>query len=224
MSFFFWHNKEVSFSVLSQLFDLHSNTIKRYLSEFQEIDFLKNELFISKTSFICTKKNVLPLELIKHFKTKGIFIDILRMVYKNKYLTIECLAQQLYVSSSHLYKIIKELNYRIKIFDLELKMFPKIRITGNIFSTIYLKWSVRTLFYTDEKRKINYESEQFQRNFYTILELTFSNTFNDEQKGYYFYYQWLQAIRRIEEKDLITQSIFSKTILMEEVENKLTFY
>ncbi|PQE56319.1 helix-turn-helix domain-containing protein, partial [Enterococcus faecium] len=95
-----------------------------------------------------------------------------------------------YVSSSYLYKIIKELNCRIKIFDLELEMFPKIRITGNIFSAIYLEWSVRTLFYMDEKRKINYEIKQFQRNFCAVFELTSSNNFNDEQKGYYFYYQW----------------------------------
>lgn len=221
--FLFFHNKEVPFSILSQLFDLHNTTIKRYLSELQEIEFLKNELFISKTSVICIKKNVLPLELIKYFKANGIFIDILNMIYKNKYLTIECLAQRLYVSSSHLYKIIKELNCRIKIFDLELEMFPKIRITGNIFSAIYLEWSVRTLFYMDEKRKINYEIKQFQRNFRAVFELTSSNNFNDEQKGYYFYYQWLQAIKKIEEKDLITQSFFSKTILTEEAENKLTF-
>lgn len=138
----------------------------------------------------------MPLELIKYFKANGIFIDILNMIYKNKYLTIECLAQRLYVSSSHLYKIIKELNCRIKIFDLELEMFPKIRITGNIFSAIYLEWSVRTLFYMDEKRKINYEIKQFQRNFRAVFELTSSNNFNDEQKGYYFYYQWLQAIKK----------------------------
>ena len=100
--FLFFHNKEVPFSILSQLFDLHNTTIKRYLSELQEIEFLKNELFISKTSVICIKKNVLPLELIKYFKANGIFIDILNMIYKNKYLTIECLAQRLYVSSSHL--------------------------------------------------------------------------------------------------------------------------
>ncbi|WP_425165324.1 hypothetical protein, partial [Enterococcus faecium] len=90
--FLFFLNKEVPFSILSQLFDLHNTTIKRYLSELQEIEFLKNELFISKTSVICTNKNVLPLELIKYFKANGIFIDILNMIYKNKYLTIECLA------------------------------------------------------------------------------------------------------------------------------------
>ena len=219
--FLFFQNREVSFSNLSQLFELHNTTIRRYLIELQEIEFLKNELFISKTSVICTKKNVLPLELIKYYKANGIFVDILSMIYKNKYLTIERLAQQLYISRSHLYKIIKELNYRIKVFNLKVELFPKIRVTGDVCSVIYLEWSVKTLLYMHQQRKIDYEIKQFHQDFCTIFELTFSNNLNNEIKGYYFYYQWLQAIRKIKEEDLVAQSAFSKTILSKEAEAKL---
>lgn len=215
--YIFFKNEEISFLELSQVFSLHISTIKRYLWDLQTIDFLENELFFSKTSVRCSKKNILPLDLTTHFKINGIFIKLLKLIYTNKYLTMDGIARQLNMSSSHLYKIIRELNTRIEIFDLKLQVYPNIGLKGDELSIAYLKWLVISMC-PSEQQVFTYEIQKFQQDFCTLFDIDISKQFN-YKNSYYYYYKWLLTIKRLDgiqsiklSKIMSPQSSFSKCL------------
>ncbi|MEY8498733.1 helix-turn-helix domain-containing protein [Enterococcus avium] len=189
--YLFTNNEFVLWSDISALFKINIATVKRYVLEIK--DFLPEGVIREyRKGVICQKKIISPYELEKKYFTDDIYFKILKKITCYAYYTHETLAQDLYLSSSHLYKIISSLNESIKDMDLYIEnKNSNIVLLGNSFSIMYIKWILSTQ-NIDSTSSIEKEKAKFfLEKLFFILNIE-KSPFDKTHESFMCIYKWIE--------------------------------
>ncbi|MEB7428023.1 helix-turn-helix domain-containing protein [Enterococcus faecalis] len=132
----------ISFFALEKEFSLSSTTLKKYLDELN-LELPHNYLTLYNKEVFCEKNPVLFRKISDIYRSKGIYFKIITLINNNTSMTMEKLSQTLFISTSYLYRVIKQLCNDLNKIDLQLTRTPYLSFTGNQFSYLYLKWIVQ---------------------------------------------------------------------------------
>lgn len=132
----------VSLSALEKEFSLSSITLKKYLDEL-DLELPPEYLTLYNKEVFCEKNPVLFRKISDNYRSKGVYFKIITLINNDTSMTMEKLAQTLFISTSYLYKVIKQLCNDLNRIDLQLMRTPYLSFTGNQFSYLYLKWIVQ---------------------------------------------------------------------------------
>ncbi|EGO5074360.1 hypothetical protein H6227_002513, partial [Enterococcus faecalis] len=206
----------VSFSVLKNEFSLSSITLKKYLNELS-LELPHNYLTLYGKEVFCEKNPTIFRKISNTYRSKGIYFKIITLINSNTSMTMEKLAQTLFISTSYLYRVIRQLRNDLNKIDLQLKRTPYLSFAGNQFSYLYLKWIVQiTNLQNDSSLKndmmfLSFKKE-FSENFFCSLP---SSPDTNIDNSFFNLYIWLKLVNNTDltknfsssQMDILTSNI-----------------
>lgn len=123
--------------LLPEKLGISVTTLEKYLMELctelpsNSIKFSKNQVYINKK-----KCSLYDVQLF--YFSKSITKDILHECFFKQNVSFEKMAQNLYISNSKLFTVLKFLDKQLRKLDIQIKRTPEISINGRIESILVL--------------------------------------------------------------------------------------
>lgn len=123
------NNGEISKNQLLTIFDLSYTTLEKYLLELH-IDLPTNAIEIGKNAILINVKICSLYDAQIYYLSKSIVSDILEYCFSQNLISFERLAQNLFISPSKLFNVIKFLNAQLSPLDIYIQNSPYVVIEG----------------------------------------------------------------------------------------------
>ncbi|QGM92314.1 hypothetical protein GIR35_14210 [Enterococcus faecalis] len=131
------NNKEIDKSRLCDLLPISPTTIEKYISEMY-LELPQGSIMMRDGNFEINSKIVSFYDIQMFYLSNSVIQNILAIIFFEKKITFEMLAQKLYISSSKLFTVVKFLKKNLEELGIQIVTSPYVSIKGSSESILVL--------------------------------------------------------------------------------------
>lgn len=164
------NNKGIDKSKLCDLLPISPTTIDKYISEMY-LELPQGSIRMREGNFEIDSKIISFYDIQMFYLSNSVTQNILSIIFFEKKITFEMLAQKLYISSSKLFTVIKFLKKKLGELDIQVITSPYVSIKGS-------SESILVLYHTFLQTLTNPYEQSFSKYNEILLKRTVESFFN----------------------------------------------
>lgn len=164
------NNKGINKSKLCDLLPISPTTIDKYISEMY-LELPQGSIRMRDGNFEIDSKIISFYDIQMFYLSNSVTQNILSIIFFEKKITFEMLAQKLYISSSKLFTVIKFLKKKLGELDIQVITSPYVSIKGS-------SESILVLYHTFLQTLTNPYEQSFSKYNEILLKKTVESFFN----------------------------------------------